>query len=146
MQQRYGSAMPAESSGPQQHPPALSHSAVQTDRVRMTAGRGGTTPRMIADIPQLRISSILGIWAAAALPMAGLAWIVAPALASTLGGQAPLVSALLVCMTAGLIWQSVLAMVLVHREQGSVRWSVLRDALWLRRPRSPKAGRAGRRL
>ncbi len=101
---------------------------------------------MVVGLPQLPISSILGVWAAAALPMAGLAWIVAPALASVLGGEAPLVSALLVCMTAGMIWQSVLVLVLVHREQGSVRWPVLRDALWLHRPQSPKTGRASKRL
>jgi membrane protease YdiL (CAAX protease family) len=112
----------------------------------MNAGRGGTAPPLVAGVPQLRMSSILGVWAAAALPMAGLAWVVAPALASLLGGEAPLMSALLVCMTAGLLWQSVLVLVLVRRERGSVRWSVLRDALWLQRPRNPETGRASKRL
>ena len=32
------------------------------------------------DVPQLRIRGILAVWAAAALPMAALAWLVAPAL------------------------------------------------------------------
>jgi membrane protease YdiL (CAAX protease family) len=112
----------------------------------MASGRDDTTLPAVAGIPQLRISSILGIWAAAALPMAGLAWIVAPALASILGGEAPLVSALLVCMTAGLIWQSGLVLVLVRRELGCVRWWVLREALWLHRPPRPKTGRATTRL
>ena len=35
---------------------------------------------------------------------------------------------------------------LVRREQGSLRWSVLKDALWLRAPRSPRTGRSGGRL
>ena len=44
------------------------------------------------------------------------------------------------------MWQFVLVLFLVHRERGSVRWSVLKDALWLTAPRSPKTGRVGGRL
>jgi membrane protease YdiL (CAAX protease family) len=51
-----------------------------------------------------------------------------------------------VSLTVGLVWQFVLVLLLVHRERGSVRWSVLRDALWLHAPRSPKTGRVGGRL
>jgi uncharacterized protein len=36
--------------------------------------------------------------------------------------------------------------VLVHRERGSLRWAVLKDALWLHSPRSPTTGRVGGRL
>jgi membrane protease YdiL (CAAX protease family) len=51
-----------------------------------------------------------------------------------------------VCRTAGLAWQFVLAIGLVGYEQRSLRWSKLRDAMWLRAPRSPKSGRVGGRL
>lgn len=88
--------------------------------------------------------AILAIWAAAALPMGALAWIVAPAIAD--GGGAPLTQALLVCLTAGLIWQFVLVVGLVGYEQRSLRWSRLREALWLRQPRSPRTGRVGGRV
>ena len=37
-------------------------------------------------------------------------------------------------------------MALVGREQGSLRWSTLREALWLRSPRSPRSGRTGGRI
>jgi uncharacterized protein len=40
----------------------------------------------------------------------------------------------------------VLVLGLVAREQGSLRWSVLRDALWLRAPQSPRSGRTGGRV
>jgi uncharacterized protein len=40
----------------------------------------------------------------------------------------------------------VLVLILVHRERGSLRWSVLKDALWLHSPRSPTTGRVGGRL
>jgi membrane protease YdiL (CAAX protease family) len=45
-------------------------------------------------------------------------------------------------MTAGLVWQCALVLVLVRREQGNLRWPVLRDALWLHGPRSPRTGLA----
>jgi len=34
----------------------------------------------------------------------------------------------------------------VRREQGTLRWSVTKNALWLRAPRSPRTGRRGGRL
>jgi uncharacterized protein len=92
---------------------------------------------------QYSLAKILGIWAAAALPMGALAWVAAPLVAGQLDGPVPLARALLVSLTAGLIWQFVLVMVLVHRERASVRWSVLKDALWLHSPRSPRTGRVG---
>jgi uncharacterized protein len=97
------------------------------------------------EIPQYRRRAILAVWAAAALPMAALAWLVAPAVADRLSGEGnvPMVKALTVCLTVGLIWQFVLVMALVDHEQRSLRWSTLREALWLRSPRSPRSGRIG---
>ena len=100
------------------------------------------------EIPQYGRRAILAVWAAAALPMAALAWLVAPAVADRLSGEGnlPMVKALTVCLTVGLIWQFVLVMVLVGREQRSLRWPSLREALWLRWPRSPRSGRVGGRI
>jgi len=92
-------------------------------------------------ITQYSRRAIVAIWAAAALPMGVLAWIVAPAIAG--GGGAALSRALLICLTAGLIWQFVLVAVLVGHEQRSLRWSRIRPALWLQSPRSPRTGRVG---
>ena len=99
-------------------------------------------------IPQYSLTKILAVWAAAALPMGALAWIVAPVLDDHFSGEAnvPLVKALLLLLTAGLIWQFVLVLILVRREQGTLRWSVVREALWLRSPRDPKSGRRGGRV
>src|SRR5215216_4808295 len=95
---------------------------------------------------QYSLAKILGIWAAAALPMAALAWVVAPLVADRLGEPLALTRALIGLLTVGLIWQFVLVMVLVYGERGSLRWSVLKDALWLHSPRSPRSGRVGGRL
>jgi uncharacterized protein len=100
------------------------------------------------DIPQYRRRAILAVWAAAALPMAALAWLVAPAVADRLSGEGnlPMAQALLACLTVGLVWQFVLVAVLVGREQRTLRWSTLREALWLRSPQSPRSGRVGGRV
>ena len=97
-------------------------------------------------LPQLTLGGVLAVWAAAALPMALLAWFVAPRLAHHLSGPGPLAQALIITLTGGLIWQFVLVMMLVRREQGTLRWSVLREVLWLRAPRSPRSGRRGGRV
>ena len=97
-------------------------------------------------LPQYSRRRILGTWAAAALPMATLAWVIAPWLAGVLHGPSAWFRALALCLTAGLAWQFVLVMVLVRREQGSLSWPVLKNALWLRAPRSPRTGRRGGRL
>jgi uncharacterized protein len=112
-------------------------STAAPDQAARAAGRA---------LPQLGLGRIIGIWAAAALPMGLLAWVLAPLLADHLSGQRTLGQALLITLTAGLAWQFVLVLGLVAREQRSLRWSVLRDALWLRAPRSPSTGRRGGRL
>jgi hypothetical protein len=61
--------------------------------------------------------------------MGALAWVVAPLVAGQLDGPTPLIRTLLALLTVGLIWQFVLVLVLVYRERGSLRWSVLSDAL-----------------
>jgi uncharacterized protein len=114
---------------------------------------GATPPRAEAavskvEIPQYRLRGILAVWAAAALPMAALAWLVVPALADGLSGDGnvPMAKALLICLTVGLVWQFVLVAVLVGREQRTLQWSTVREALWLRSPRSPRSGRRGGRV
>jgi membrane protease YdiL (CAAX protease family) len=94
-------------------------------------------------IPQYTLAGILGTWAAAALPMAALVWLVAPWLAHHLDGPTALSRALILTLTAGLIWQFLLVVILVYREQGSLRWPVVKDALWLHAPRRPSTGRRG---
>ncbi len=96
-------------------------------------------------VTQYSRRSILAIWAAAALPMGALAWIVAPAIADGSDAES-LFRPLLAALTAGLIWQFVLVVGLVGYEQRSLRWSRLREALWLRQPRSPRSGRVGGRI
>jgi uncharacterized protein len=95
------------------------------------------------DLPQYSLRQILAIWAAAAVPMGLLAWIVAPWLRDQLGGRDPFIEALLICLTVGLLWELALVLILLRRELGGLAWPRVRDALWLRAPRDPKTGRVG---
>ncbi len=97
-------------------------------------------------IPQYRRSRVLVVWAAAAVPMGLLAWVGAPLLARAFHGPTAFPRALLLALTVGLAWQMVLVMWLVAREQGTLRWAVVRRALWLNAPVSPRSGRRGGRL
>lgn len=98
---------------------------------------------MQPDIPQYRLGKILFVWAAAAIPMAVLGWLVAPAVA--LGSDDP-VFARLAALTVGLMWQFALVLWLVHQEAGTWRWSELQGRLWLSAPRAPNTGEIRWRL
>lgn len=97
-------------------------------------------------IPQYSLLSILGIWVAAALPMAFLAWVAAPRLADALARPNAFTESLLICLTLGLIWQFVLIMLLVKKEQGNLQWSTIKQALWLQKPVNPKTKKVGGKI
>lgn len=124
----------------------------------MSASITATAPRELArreeavgryaGITQYSVAQIFGVWALAALPLGVLAWIVAPAIKDSFSGTGnlPMIKALLVLMTIGMVWEFVLVAVFVWLEQRSFRWPVVRDALWLHSPRSPKTGKTGGKL
>jgi membrane protease YdiL (CAAX protease family) len=97
-------------------------------------------------VRQYSLAEILAVWAAAVVPIGVLSWIVAPWLRDQLGGDDPFAQALLICITAGLVWQFFLVLILTRRELGGLEWSRVREALWLRAPRDPRTGRVGGRV
>lgn len=97
-------------------------------------------------IPQYSKKRILAYWALATVPMGLGAWVVAPMLAARWDDGLGLLRGLLIALTLGLAWQAVIVAVSVHREQGSLRWPVVRDALWLNAPTNPKSMRSSRRV
>jgi CAAX protease family protein len=122
----------------------MSTHTVATPAVGLGAGQAEEADRYAA-VKQYSLAQIVAVWAAAALPMGILAWIVAPAIKDSFSGpgNVPMMKTLVVLLGAGLIWQFVLVASLLWFEQRSLRWSTVRDALWLRSPRSPKSGRVG---
>ena len=96
---------------------------------------------------QYSLAKIVGIWAAASLPMGILGWVVYPALAPDRMTN-PMKAAVtrVILMTAGLIWLFVLALFIVYREEGDLRWSTIRRRLRLNAPLDPKTGEPRRKL
>ena len=119
------------------HPPVFTPDLVQVERAPEREDE------RYSAVKQYSLAQILGVWAAAAVPMAVLAWVVAPWLRDQLSGAEPLARALLITLTLGLIWQFALVVILMRSELGTLQWARVRDALWLRPPRDPKTGRVG---
>ncbi|MGB7031701.1 MAG: CPBP family intramembrane glutamic endopeptidase [Syntrophobacteria bacterium] len=96
---------------------------------------------------QYSLVKILAIWAAAALPMGILGWVVYPALTPDRVAD-PFGAAVIrsILMAVGLAWLLVLVLLIVYREEGDLRWQTIRRRLWLNTPRDPKTGEPRRRL
>lgn len=94
---------------------------------------------------QYTLWQILGIWLAAALPMGLLGWAAYPALSV---GLAPLDAGLLrmKLFTVGLVWQFVLAMIILYCEEGNIRLSTISRRFWLNHPKSARSGETKKAL
>lgn len=93
---------------------------------------------------QYSLRQILGIWAIATLPMTLLGWVAAPAVIP----YSPLHPGITywILMIVGMAWQFVVSLVILTRELGALRWSAIRQRLWLQTPRDPRTGQLNARL
>jgi len=96
---------------------------------------------------QYSLARILGLWALAAVPMGILGWLVFPLLAPDAGSD-PLGAGVtrIALLMLGLIWQFALAMLIVRREEGELRWATVKRRLRLTTPREPTTGAPRQRL
>lgn len=114
---------------------------MNSTRVESMAGQAADS------LPQYSRRRVLLVWAAAAVPMALLGWVVSPLVSGPIDARAGIPgTARVLLMTLGLAWQFALVLLLVRTEAGALSWPVLRDRLWLRTPRHPRTGRPDRRL
>ena len=106
-----------------------------------------TTWNTVQEDNQYSLVKILGLWAAAALPMGILGWVIYPALTPDRITD-PLGAAITrtILMGLGLIWIFVLSILIVYREEGDLRWSTVRRRLRLNAPLDPKTGVPRRKL
>ncbi len=113
---------------------ALSPSAIQVSMDRTQAER----------LDQYTLWQILGIWALVALPMALLVWVVVPAIIP----YSPLPPGITywLAIIVGMAWEFVVALVIIYRELGTLRWSAIRQRTWLQTPRDPKTDQPNRKL
>ena len=86
---------------------------------------------------QYTLWQILGIWVSAALPMALSYWVIVPTLISR-GNTYPFTYLFL--MITGMVWEGVLAYILLKREVKPFTWQGVKDRLWLYTPSDPKTG------
>jgi len=91
---------------------------------------------------QYSLAKILGIWASIALPMGFSYWAIMPILLSRMSVNP---FTYLFLMITGLVWQGVLAYLILKREVKPFTRENLKDRLWLHTPTNPKTGiRSGR--
>lgn len=118
-----------------------------TDTLSQLAIQDGLNHSQAERIDQYTLWQILGIWALAALPMGILSWVVFPALSPDFNSD-PLGAGVtrLVLLTVGLIWQFVLSMIIVRKEEGDLRWATIKRRLRLNKPTDPATGKSRRSL
>lgn len=94
---------------------------------------------------QYKLWQIIGIWLAAGVPMWVLGWLAYPTFSQGLDtADAGMLRIKL--LTAGLIWQFILSMIILYREEGNIRLETIRRRFWLNNPISPKTGEKDNRL
>jgi len=94
---------------------------------------------------QYTLWQILRIWLAAGIPMWLLGWVAYP----TLSVDLPPINAGLLrvkLLAIGLIWQFVLAMMILYREEGDIRPKTMRRRFWLNHPVSVETGETKKSL
>ena len=94
---------------------------------------------------QYTLWQILGIWFAAGVPMWLLGWVAYPAMSA---GLSPVDAGLLrmKLLGVGLVWQFVLSMIILYREEGNIRLSTISRRFWLNHPISPTTGETKKAL
>jgi uncharacterized protein len=92
-----------------------------------------------ASSKQYSLTQILVIWAAAAVPMGLLAWVVGPAIIPRTSLHPGLVHWML--MVVGMMWQFVLSLAILRRELGGLHWPSIKKRIWLNVPRDPRTGK-----
>lgn len=112
------------------------------------SARAAATPAV--ETGQYSLLKILAIWAAAVVPMVVLGWVVAPLIGDSIdfgvGDENREAFTRAGLLTIGLVWQFVLCMAIILREEGDLRWSTIRRRCWLNTPRDPGTGQPRAKL
>lgn len=94
---------------------------------------------------QYSLGKILGIWLVGGAPLWIFGWLIHPALSQ---GLSAMEQGLLwmKLMLIGLVWQFVLSMLILYREEGNIRILTISRRFWLNNPVSPRTGQKDNRL
>src|SRR5688572_17481709 len=112
------------------------------DTLSHPAMQDSMKPTQAERMDQYTLWQILGIWALVAIPMGILSWVVFPALSPDFNSD-PLGAGVtrIALITAGLIWQFGLCMIIVRKEEGNLRWATIKRRLRLNTPLNPTTGK-----
>jgi uncharacterized protein len=104
----------------------------------------------VASEGQYSLTRILGIWATAAIPMALLAWVATPLVRDRfdlgVGDANREAFTRADFIMIGMVWQFVLAMIIIRHEEGHLSWKIIRRRTWLNAPRDPETGESRPKL
>ena len=106
------------------------------DRLQADQAAGACNEQGIA--AQYSVMRVGALWVVATVPMVLLAWVVTPVLIPRINQPPALI--FWFTLILGTIWQLAIALWIVHREEGNLRWSTLKRRTWLNRPRDPRTG------
>ena len=85
---------------------------------------------------QYTVWHILGIWALVALPMGLIYWVVMPILIPRVNMEPGFLY--LILITLGMVWEGVVAYIILRREVKPFTWENLKNRLWLHTPSNPR--------
>ena len=89
-------------------------------------------------IRQYSLLEILGIWAAVALPMGLIYWVIRPFVIPRVQWEPGFLY--LILITLGLVWEGIVAYLILRREVRPFTWANIKDRVWLQTPTDPKTG------
>ena len=104
-----------------------------------------STQEITSKKDQYTLWQILGIWLAGGAPLWIFGWLVHPALSQRLSAMDRGLLWMKLDLIA-LVWQFVLSMLILYREEGNTRISTICRRFWLNNPISPKTGQKDNRL
>lgn len=117
---------------------------MKTDAFPPPALQETTQPAHAREFKQYTLWQILAIWVLVTVPMGLLAWVIAPAIIPSISLHPGITYWLLII--AGMVWQFIVALAIIYRELGTLRWSAIRKRTWLQTPRHPRTNRPNPRL
>lgn len=87
---------------------------------------------------QYSLPKILGIWASVALPMGLIHWVIRPILIPRIHIEPGFLY--LILITMGLVWEGIVAYIILRREVNPFTWENIKDRVWLHTPTNPRTG------
>lgn len=93
---------------------------------------------------QYSLIKILTVWASVTIPMGLILFVVTPFLIPRVDMNSGILYLLLI--TIGLVWQGVVAFIILKKEVKPFTWENLKKRLWLNTPVNPKTGKSSKKL